>query len=156
MLDWCEAEFGGDVRLRITAGEAGIRSVEFHPAATAGAPNEANPALQEAVRQLTAYFAGELRAFELPLDPVGTDFQKRVWQELLRIPYGVIRSYRQIAEAIGSPQAVRAVGAANGANPIAIVVPCHRVVGAGGRLVGYGGGLDRKQQLLALEQAALF
>jgi methylated-DNA-[protein]-cysteine S-methyltransferase len=109
------------------------------------------PLLVEAVRQLEAYFRGELREFQLPLDFEGTDFQKRVWRQLQTIPYGQTRSYSEIARAIGSPQAVRAVGAANGANPIAIVVPCHRVIGASGKLVGYGGGLPLKKRLLELE-----
>ena len=119
-----------------------------------GERNEGNPLLLEAVRQLRAYFAGALREFQLPLDIEGTDFQKRVWRQLTTIPYGETRSYRQIAAAIGSPNAVRAVGAANGANPIAIVVPCHRVIGTSGKLVGYGGGLPLKQRLLELEGAA--
>ena len=112
-----------------------------------------HPIAIEAVRQLRAYFAGQLRHFDLPLDLQGTDFQLRVWRELERIPYGETRSYSQIAAAIGAPQAVRAVGAANGANPIPIVVPCHRVIGAGGKLVGYGGGLPLKKRLLELEGA---
>ena len=102
---------------------------------------------------MRAYFAGKLRAFDLPLDLGGTPFQLRVWHELERIPYGETRSYLQIAAAIGAPKAVRAVGAANGANPIPIVVPCHRVIGSGGKLVGYGGGLPLKKRLLTLEGA---
>ena len=105
---------------------------------------------------MRAYFAGELRRFDLPLDLAGTDFQRRVWLELTRIPYGETRSYQDLARAIGSPKAVRAVGAANGANPVAIVVPCHRVIGAGGKLVGYGGGLPLKRRLLDLERGGLF
>jgi methylated-DNA-[protein]-cysteine S-methyltransferase len=151
MLEWCESELGGDVRVRIVASGDAIRAVEFHPAGAAGERNDSNPVLREAVRQLEAYFAGGLREFQLPLDIVGTEFQKRVWHELLTIPYGEIRSYGQIAEAIAAPHAVRAVGAANGANPIAIVVPCHRVIGAGGKLTGYGGGLPLKKRLLDLE-----
>jgi methylated-DNA-[protein]-cysteine S-methyltransferase len=151
MLEWCEQVFGGDVRVRITAAQAGIRTIEFHPAGTRGEPNDRNPLLREAVEQLKAYFAADLRAFDLPLDMAGTEFQKRVWCELLNIPYGKIRSYLQVAEAIGAPHAVRAVGAANGANPIAIVVPCHRVIGASGKLTGYGGGLPLKRRLLDLE-----
>jgi O-6-methylguanine DNA methyltransferase len=111
--------------------------------------------LLEAVSQLRAYFAGALREFTLPLDPQGTEFQKRVWRQLETIPYGEIRSYTQVAEAIGAAKAVRAVGAANGANPIPIVVPCHRVIGASGKLVGYGGGLPLKKRLLELEGAAI-
>ncbi|CAM5253429.1 methylated-DNA--[protein]-cysteine S-methyltransferase [Streptomyces narbonensis] len=105
----------------------------------------------EAVRQLDAYFAGELTEFDLPLHLVGTPFQLRVWEELCRIPYGETRTYGELAEALGNPNASRAVGLANGKNPVGIVVPCHRVVGAGGSLTGYGGGLDRKQRLLAFE-----
>jgi methylated-DNA-[protein]-cysteine S-methyltransferase len=151
MLEWCEAVFAGDVRVRITTTPSAIRSIEFHPGAAAGEAGDSNLLLREAVRQLTSYFAGELREFHLPLDLVGTGFQKRVWQALLDIPYGEIRSYRQIARTIGAPDAVRAVGAANGANPAAIVVPCHRVIGSSGKLTGYGGGLPLKKRLLDLE-----
>ncbi|MEV8589232.1 methylated-DNA--[protein]-cysteine S-methyltransferase [Streptomyces sp. NPDC051180] len=105
----------------------------------------------EAVRQLDAYFAGELTTFELPLKLIGTPFQLRVWERLLRIPYGETRTYGELAEELGSPGASRAVGLANGKNPVSIIVPCHRVIGAGGGLTGYGGGLDRKQRLLAFE-----
>jgi methylated-DNA-[protein]-cysteine S-methyltransferase len=105
---------------------------------------------------LRAYFAGDLRQFDLPLEPEGTPFQQRVWKELLKIPYGETRSYMEIAQHIGAPAAVRAVGAANGANPLPIVVPCHRVIGASGKLVGYGGGLNLKRRLLALERGSLF
>ena len=101
--------------------------------------------------QLDAYFAGARRAFDLPLAPVGTPFQLEVWAALRAIPYGATTSYGELARSIGKPRAVRAVGAANGANPIAIVVPCHRVIGANGTLTGYGGGLPRKQLLLGLE-----
>ena len=152
-----EEMFAGDLRLRLSASAAGIRTVEFPPFAESGAtPNAGNPLLAEAVRQLRAYFAGQLRHFELPLDLSGTEFQRRVWQELTRIPYGETRTYQEMARAIGSPRAVRAVGAANGANPVAIVVPCHRVIGASGKLVGYGGGLPLKRRLLALERGGLF
>ncbi len=119
-----------------------------------GRHNSANLLLVEAIGQLRAYFAGELREFRLPLDLRGTEFQLRVWRELLKIPYGETRSYAGIARAIGAPNAVRAVGAANGANPIWIVVPCHRVIGSGGKLVGYGGGLPLKKRLLELERPA--
>ena len=104
-------------------------------------------------RQLEEYFAGKRRAFDVPLDLRGTDFQKRCWQELLKIPYGETRSYADIARAIGNPAAVRAVGLANGQNPIAIIVPCHRVIGSDGSLTGYGGGLEVKRRLLELEGA---
>ncbi|ROQ35311.1 methylated-DNA-[protein]-cysteine S-methyltransferase [Streptomyces sp. PanSC19] len=105
----------------------------------------------EAIRQLDSYFAGELTEFDLPLNLIGTPFQLRVWQQLLRIPYGETRTYGELAEELGSPGASRAVGLANGKNPVSIIVPCHRVIGAGGGLTGYGGGLDRKQRLLAFE-----
>lgn len=108
-------------------------------------------ALAEAHGQLLRYLGGRLQAFDLPLDPQGTEFQRRVWAEVARIPYGETRTYRQIAAGIGSPQAVRAVGAANAANPLPIIVPCHRVIGTDGSLTGYGGGLALKQRLLELE-----
>ena len=112
----------------------------------------ANPrAFDDAVEQLGAYFAGELTEFDIELDLQGTEFQRRVWQALLTIPYGETRSYGEIAEQIGAPGSARAVGLANGHNPIAIVVPCHRVIGANGSLTGYGGGVDRKRTLLELE-----
>ncbi|MFJ6014956.1 methylated-DNA--[protein]-cysteine S-methyltransferase [Streptomyces sp. NPDC092952] len=108
----------------------------------------------EAVRQLDAYFAGELRDFDLPLRLDGTPFQREVWALLQHIPYGETRSYGELAEELGKPGASRAVGLANGKNPVGIIVPCHRVVGASGSLTGYGGGLDRKQRLLAFESGA--
>jgi len=103
-------------------------------------------------RSTNAYFAGELVDFDVELDLRGTEFQQRVWEALLTIPYGETRSYGEIAEQIGAPGAARAVGLANGHNPVAIIVPCHRVIGANGSLTGYGGGLDRKQTLLELER----
>ncbi len=108
-------------------------------------------AFADAGRQMDAYFAGELRDFDLDLAPSGTPFQLQVWEALRAIPYGQTASYGEIARAVGQPGAARAVGGANNRNPIAIVVPCHRVIGSGGSLTGYGGGLDRKRQLLALE-----
>ena len=110
-----------------------------------------SPVLLETERQLQEYFAGTRNQFELALDFTGTDFQKQVWQALLTIPFGETRSYSQIAEQIGNPKAVRAVGAANGRNPISIIAPCHRVVGASGGLTGFAGGLEAKQYLLTLE-----
>ena len=111
----------------------------------------------EAVDQLEAYFASELKEFTLELHLHGTPFQRSVWEQLLRIPYGETRSYGDLAEALGNPGASRAVGLANGKNPVSIIVPCHRVVGSNGSLTGYGGGLERKQRLLDFEQgAALF
>ena len=111
---------------------------------------------RDAIDQLKAYFAGTLKKFSLKLKPEGTDFQQRVWQQLRSIPYGQTKSYGQIAQAIGNPQASRAVGAANGKNPISIVVPCHRVIGSSGQLVGFGGGLSIKESLLTLECDTLF
>lgn len=108
--------------------------------------------LQHAMDELRRYFAGEHLQFSCPLDLHGTPFQIAVWEELFRIPYGETRSYADIARAIGRPAAVRAVGAANGANPIAIIVPCHRVIGSNGSLTGYGGGLPTKEWLLAMER----
>jgi methylated-DNA-[protein]-cysteine S-methyltransferase len=105
----------------------------------------------EAERQLREYLAGERRVFELPLDPVGTPFQRQVWDALWDIPYGEVTTYGEIARRIGNPKSVRAVGAANGANPIAVILPCHRVIGSDGSLTGYGGGLPLKRKLLELE-----
>jgi methylated-DNA-[protein]-cysteine S-methyltransferase len=111
-------------------------------------------AFEDVVRQLDEYFAGERTAFDLPLRPVGSDFELAVWNELTRIPYGETRSYGHVAKSVGEPGGAQAVGAANGRNPLAIVVPCHRVIGADGSLVGFGGGLPRKRFLLDLEQRA--
>lgn len=111
-----------------------------------------HPILLAAQKQLSEYFAGTRQRFDLPLDFEGTEFQKRVWQALLDIPFGETRSYRDIAEQVGNIKAVRAVGAANGKNPISIIAPCHRVVGMNGKLVGFAGGLDNKKILLGLEK----
>jgi len=119
----------------------------------AGDPAEAPFAA--AAQQLAAYFTGELRQFDLPLAPSGTDFQRRVWTALLTIPYGQTRTYGQLAAQIGQPTAIRAVGLANGRNPISLVIPCHRVIGSDGSLTGYGGGIERKRTLLRLESATL-
>ncbi|WP_242122730.1 methylated-DNA--[protein]-cysteine S-methyltransferase [Sphingobium sp. Sx8-8] len=110
-----------------------------------------HPVLEEAERQLGEYFAGRREMFDLPLDFTGTDFQKRVWAALLTIPFGQTRSYADIARQIGKASACRAVGAANGRNPISIIAPCHRVVGANGALTGFAGGLEAKRYLLGLE-----
>lgn len=108
--------------------------------------------LKEPVKQLSSYFAGKLREFDLRLAPEGTPFQQQVWRALCDIPYGETTSYGELARRIANPKAVRAVGLANGSNPISIVIPCHRVIGSNGSLVGYGGGLPIKQALLALER----
>jgi len=109
----------------------------------------------EVIRQLQAYFRGQLKEFDVPLAMEGTDFQLRVWNTLRKIPYGETISYAQLAERIGNPQAVRAVGLANGSNPIPIIVPCHRVIGSDGSLTGFGGGLSTKKKLLDLESKQL-
>lgn len=111
-----------------------------------------NPVLREAIRELSEYFLKQRKEFDLPLSPQGTEFQKRVWQALRTIPYGETRSYGEIAKQIGNPKASRAVGGANNKNHIMIVIPCHRVIGANGALVGFGGGLDVKEYLLQLEK----
>jgi methylated-DNA-[protein]-cysteine S-methyltransferase len=122
-----------------------------HPGTLAAPQRPADPLLVRAVAQLEAYFAGHQRVFDLPLDLHGTPFQRSVWLALLRIPAGLTRSYGEIAREIGAPNAVRAVGAAVGKNPVSVVVPCHRVIGGNGSLTGYAGGIERKKALLALE-----
>ena len=117
------------------------------------ARDDRHPVLVEAERQLGEYFGGQRKAFALKLDLAGTAFQRKVWNALLTIPFGETRSYAQIARQIGSPAAVRAVGAANGKNPVSIVAPCHRVIGSTGKLTGFAGGLEVKAQLLTLEGA---
>ena len=136
--------------LALTASDDGLVGVRLGPAETSSAA--ADGILGAAAEQLRAYFAGRLRAFDLPLAPRGTPFQQSVWAELARIGFGRTLTYRELASRLGSTGAARAVGAACGRNPIAIVVPCHRVVGAGGRLTGYAGGLAAKSFLLELER----
>lgn len=131
--------------------EHGLRSVAF---AGARGASSADGLLLEAAEQLLAYFDGELRRFELPLSIRGTDFQRQVWHAVAAVPYGSTTTYAALAAAIGRPAACRAVGAANGRNPLPIVVPCHRVLGATGSLTGYGGGLGRKRALIDLEAGA--
>ncbi len=152
---WCGREFAPGFALTIEAGEAGITRLwlDGRPGAEA-ARDDHHPVLREAFRQLEEYFARRRRRFDLPLDLRGTEFQRRVWKALLEIPYGETRSYGELARKLGVPGSARAVGAANGSNPIAIVVPCHRVIATGGGLCGYGGGLERKKFLLDLESGA--
>lgn len=143
-------------RLILAASARGMRGVYFdehrHFKGTAGWQRDPRQALlQEAGEQLDAYFAGRRSDFTLPLDGQGTPFQQAVWQALCAIPFGQVISYGQLAQWLGNPNAVRAVGAAIGRNPVSIIVPCHRVVGATRALTGYAGGLERKQSLLALE-----
>ncbi len=154
----------GDLRA-VARGDRGavtISAIGFAPWTSAsgmpvGDRNDEHPVLSAARDQLTAYFAAELTQFDLPLAPAGTDFQRRVWDQLLGIGYGETTSYGEIARRLGmSTAASRAVGLANGRNPIGIVIPCHRVIGANGKIVGYAGGIERKQALLELEQGSLF
>jgi methylated-DNA-[protein]-cysteine S-methyltransferase len=149
--------------LRIIERDGKISAIEFSPfrqpadGRPLGPRSDDHPVLLAAVAQLTAYFARELKEFDLPLAPHGTEFQQRVWEQLTRIRYGDTASYGQIAGCLGMTNAAsRAVGLANGRNPIPIVIPCHRVIGANGTLTGYAGGIERKQTLLELEQDALF
>ncbi len=153
---WIESPTG---RLLLVADECGLRAVSFAEGRT---PPQVSPdwkkdpaLLREPVRQLRAFFAGELQRFDLPLKPEGTEFQLRVWNALLEIPYGETTSYGELARRLGNPAASRAVGLANGSNPIAIVIPCHRVIGSTGKLTGYGGGLENKRWLLDFERSQL-
>ena len=136
--------------LTVASTDKGIASIQFGNTLPEGVVAEPS-AIHETVEQLSEYFEGKRTQFELPLDVEGTDFQKAVWNELQRIPYGETRSYGEIAKAIGRPGAARAVGMANHDNPLAVVIPCHRVVGSNGSLTGYAGGLHLKAQLLSIE-----
>ena len=149
---WLDSPLGG-LRVHVSAGL--ITAIEFDAEPT-GRP-QSDPLLDQAERQLTQYFAKERTGFDLPLAKDGTEFQVKVWNELRKIPYGTTVSYADIAQSLGYDQSVsRAVGVANGANRLPIVVPCHRVVGADGSLTGYSGGIERKQALLTLENPGLF
>jgi methylated-DNA-[protein]-cysteine S-methyltransferase len=141
----------------VIANDAGIWSVDFVDAKYARRIDpewiedpQSSP-LRECIRQLAEYFAGKRRDFDLPLAPRGTPFQERVWNEIARVPYGKTISYGELAKRAGAPGQARAAGAATGRNPVGVVIPCHRIVGADGSLTGYAGGLDRKQRLLELE-----
>lgn len=147
-------------RLRLIATDQGLSHLLFDQQAgddmgSDGDPAEADnhPVLAAATAQLEEYFAGRRQEFDIPLDLTGTEFQRAAWSALASVPFGETRSYRQQAEAIGRPKAVRAIGAANGKNPVPIVLPCHRIVGSDGSLTGYGGGLPIKEFLLSHEQA---
>jgi methylated-DNA-[protein]-cysteine S-methyltransferase len=145
--------------LKLIAGDKGLAAILWendNPKRVRLSPlseDKNHHVLLETERQLNDYFAGNLKGFSLRLDAAGTDFQKNVWEALRTIPYGETRSYGQIAKQIGNPKAVRAVGAANGKNPISIVVPCHRVIGSNGKLTGFAGGLETKACLLNIEKA---
>jgi len=143
--------------LLLAGDNSGLREIRFVEGRRPQSPDpdwQPNPKpFAEAISQLHAYFAGERKDFDLPLILEGTDFQLRVWNTLREIPYGTTVSYLQLAEKIGNPKAVRAVGLANGANPIPIIIPCHRVIGSDGSLTGFGGGLPAKKTLLGLESS---
>ena len=143
--------------LKLIASDKGLAGIFFRDDDSSLVPlsplveSPEHPILLETERQLGQYFDGDRKTFSVPLDFNGTEFQKKVWEALLTIPFGETRSYGDIARQLGNPTASRAVGAANGRNPISIIAPCHRVIGSSGKLTGYGGGLDVKEMLLALE-----
>jgi methylated-DNA-[protein]-cysteine S-methyltransferase len=139
-------------KILVAGDETAIHQIRFAPSSPeAGWTESSKGVVKDAVRQLKEYFAGKRVDFELPLSPEGTGFQKSVWQRLQEIPYGETISYGELARRVGNPKASRAVGAANGQNPIPIVIPCHRVIGANGKMTGFGGGIPVKEALLALE-----
>lgn len=152
----CESPIG---KLLLIGGERGLSQIWFEGKGDRAVLRlescENQNTLREVVRQLRAYFAGELETFDIDLAPEGTPFQQKVWNELLKIPYGETISYGELARRIGNPNASRAVGLANGSNPIPIIIPYHRVIGSNGKLTGYGGGLPIKEKLLALEKRQL-
>jgi methylated-DNA-[protein]-cysteine S-methyltransferase len=153
---WTESPVG---RLLLVADEGGLRELLFERGRTApvidASWKDNDRLLREAIRQLRAFFAGERQHFDLELNPQGTGFQQRVWGALQEIPFGETISYRELARRLGNPAASRAVGLANGSNPIAIIIPCHRVIGSNGTLTGYGGGLENKRWLLDFERSQL-
>lgn len=136
--------------IKIQASQIALTHIQF--ASTIGLAEQTNAITQETCNQLNAYLAGKLQHFDLPLAPAGTKFQQQVWHQLLTVPYGTTQTYGDIAHGIKNAKAVRAVGAANGRNPIAIVIPCHRIIGSNGKLTGYAWGTDIKARLLSLEQ----
>jgi methylated-DNA-[protein]-cysteine S-methyltransferase len=144
--DYCRSKIG---LIEVGGTESEIRSIQFTDQRRTR--YETRAIVWEGMRQIDAYMSGQRREFDLPLGLYGTDFQVKVWRQVLTVPYGQVATYQEIADAIGNPRAVRAVGAANGRNPLPLVVPCHRIVGRDGRLVGYGGGLWRKEWLLRHE-----
>ena len=142
-------------RFGVEEKEGAVTHLYLNPAgAVLPAEERETPLLAEAMRQLAEYFAGERREFELPLAPEGTPFMRRGWAELVKVPYGATATYGEIAERIGNPGGSRAVGLANNRNPIAIIIPCHRIIGSSGKLVGYAGGVELKERLLALESGS--
>jgi len=153
---WMKSPVG---KLLLVSDESGLRALQFAegrtPPRVEAEWKHDGKLLQEPMRQLRAFFAGELQRFDLPLAPQGTEFQRRVWDALLEIPFGETMSYGELARRLGNPTASRAVGLANGSNPIAIIIPCHRVIGSNGKLTGYGGGLHNKRWLLDFEHSQL-
>jgi len=141
--------------LLLIGDETGLRHLHFEPHRPPPGLDRDDDALAPVVAQLTEYFAGERLLFDLPLSPTGTPFQTKVWMALRDIPYGRTSSYGELASELGQPTASRAVGLANGRNPLAVIVPCHRVIGANGSLTGFGGGIERKRWLLEHERAVL-
>ncbi|WP_041668122.1 methylated-DNA--[protein]-cysteine S-methyltransferase [Acetobacterium woodii] len=139
-------------KIVLTENGKAITRLIFSEVLPEGVIDQETPLLKKASQQLDEYFSGQRQSFDLPLQPQGTDFQQKVWKALQDIPYGEVCSYKAIAQAIGNEKACRAVGGANNRNPISIIIPCHRVIGANGDLVGYGGGIELKKQLLALEK----
>ena len=146
-------------QIALYADESALLGLAFeedrHPRDWSGALAKATAVLLDAERQLQEYFGGGRKSFDLPLRPEGTEFQQRVWRQLMQIPFGETLSYLELARRIGNAKAVRAVGMANGRNPIGLIIPCHRVIGSNGDLIGYGGGLPRKEYLLKHEGARL-
>jgi methylated-DNA-[protein]-cysteine S-methyltransferase len=156
---WIDSSLSAVGRLRLAGSDAGLAGILWATQDPADAgfeldrEDERHPVLIQAARELREYFAGHRRDFSVPLDLRGTEFQNKVWHALRSIPFGETRSYGELASQIGAPKASRAVGAANGRNPIPIILPCHRVIGSSGSLTGFGGGLPMKRELLAHEQS---
>jgi methylated-DNA-[protein]-cysteine S-methyltransferase len=142
-------------RLRLVSNGSALQRIEFENLHADDGEQRSDPVIELALKQLGEYFQGSRTRFSLPLEAAGTDFQSSVWSALQQIPFGELRSYQDIAVAIGNKKAVRAVGAANGRNPIPIVVPCHRVIGSNGKLTGFAGGIEAKRRLLVLEGLSL-
>jgi methylated-DNA-[protein]-cysteine S-methyltransferase len=156
VFDYYDSPLG---RMMLVANDEGLAGVYFvgqkhYRRANGMARSDSNESLQKAKRQLKEYFSGKRKTFDLPLAPEGSDFQRAVWKTIARVPFGETISYAELARRAGHPGSARAAGAATGRNPIGIIVPCHRIVGADGTLTGYAGGLEKKKKLLALEAGA--
>jgi len=159
MKRWAQIDSPAGPLLMVIEDDAGLRAIDFLNGRRSARPDAAwvedRRALAPVINQLRAYFAGEREDFDLVLAPEGTEFQRKVWRELCSVRYGETISYGALARRVGNPKGPRAVGLANGSNPIPIIIPCHRVIGSNGKLTGYGGGLEIKEKLLALEQRQL-